>query len=630
MKMRHGSSSKISVTEFRHRVLRRWPSRARRTQPGDFRLDRASVVQYCIAGLIAVIASRAVVLALFPAQKVALQHIADNQYQRDIELAPYRGTIFDQRGEALAISVRRPSLAINPHQFHPTAAEISRLAHLLKIPAAKIRQLAKRKGYFVWIARQQDPKVVEQVLKLGLSGILQLTEPARFYPAGNAAAHLLGFISLDNTGLAGIERQLDKELRGQPFKVTASKDARGNFIFSETAGAMPEKMGNSVYLTIDKVVQEIAEDELAAGVKAAGAVRGFAIVSDPHTGRILALANYPTFDPNSSRSASVRDTRNSALVDTFEPGSIVKPFIIGTAIERKITKPQEMHDCDGGSLEIGRHIIHDTHGAEALSTADTLIRSSNICTYKIAAKMGRQATHEALINFGIGARSSLIGFPGEVGGRLSAWQQWANIRFANVAFGHGFLTTGLEMVQAMGALANGGHLMQPALIGRVVSSDGLVVRSTPTMAVRAVVSPATARVMRELLQLVVTDPHGTGRKAMSPLYTTAGKTGTAQKVDPGLHGYAKGKYIASFVGFAPVADPHLVIYVMIDEPGEKHYYGGDAAAPVFAHLAERSLKYLNVAPDIQVTNDRPLAPEGAPKAPVATKVGGHGSTSKKL
>ena len=582
--------------------------RAPRTQPGDFRNDRAKVVRWALLGLFGIIATRATLLHLFPAQSNALHHIADNQYQQEVDLAPYRGAIYDHRGEALAISVKRPSLAINPRLFRPSPNELTHLARILKLAPQKVRRLAAKRSYFAWLARHLDPRVADEVMNLELAGLVQISEPARYYPAGNAAAQVLGFIGLDNSGLSGLERQFDKDLKGKAFRVMASKDARGQFIVSESAGAAPERTGNSVYLTIDRVIQEIAEDELAAGVRKTKAKKGFAIVSDPHTGRILAVANYPTFDPNNSRKVTLAEARNTALLDTFEPGSVVKPFVIAHAIDIKSTTPNEEHDCDHGAMRIGRHTIHDDHAAASLTTAQTLIRSSNICTYKIANKMGKEATYHALKDFGFSTHNGLIGFPGETVGYISDFRKWATIRFANVAFGHGFAVTGLELVQAMGALANGGHLMKPVLVERVISSDGLVVSSTPTQVIREAVSPSTARTMRGILEQVVSDDEGTGKKAATNLYTVAGKTGTAQKVEPGVKGYAKGKYIGSFIGFSPVQDPHLVIYVLIDEPSGLSYYGGVAAAPVFAGIAERSLKYLNVAPDKPAKSNASLQP----------------------
>jgi cell division protein FtsI (penicillin-binding protein 3) len=572
--------------------------KAHAIQPGEFRLSRGKIVAYVIYGCFGLITGRAFMLHLFPSQKKSLHNIADHQYQREIELAPYRGAIYDRRGEAVAISIRRPSLAVNPRTFDPSQDQAIKLGQLLKIPAKKILKLSKKRSHFAWIKRHLEPNVADAAIALGVPGLILLREPARFYPAGSSAANLVGFTGIDNGGLSGLERQFERDLRGQAFKVIATKDAKGQFIFSEADDAAPEKTGNSVYLTIDRAIQEIADDELEKGLKKAKAKKGFAIVSDPYTGRILAVANYPTFDPNHLQKTPAWMTRNHAFLDVYEPGSVTKPFVIAAALESGKTSLEETHNCENGSLRIGRAIIHDTHPAESLTTADALIRSSNICTYKIASRLGREATYDALQKFGFGASQTNVGFPGQEYGRLSHWQHWKPIRFANVAFGHGFLISGLELVQAMGAIANGGRLMQATLVNRIVSSDGLIIGSSPPKMLGQAISPETARSLRGLLQRIVTDEHGTAAKAKTLFYTTAGKTGTAQKVEPGLKGYAKDKYLASFVGFAPVQDPHLVIYVVVDEPGEKPYYGGTWAAPIFAAIAERGLRYLNVAPDI--------------------------------
>lgn len=579
-------------------------SKSQAIQPGEFRLSRAKSVSYVIYGCFAMITARAFMLHLFPSQEKSLHNIADNQYQREIELAPYRGSILDRRGEAIAISIRRPSLAVNPRAFDPSPEQAVKLGQILKVPVKKILKLSKKKSHFAWIKRHLEPNIADAVSSLGIAGLVLLREPARFYPAGSSAAHLIGFTGIDNGGLSGLERQFEKDLRGQAFKIIATKDAKGQFIFSEADGAAPEKTGNSVFLTIDRALQEIADDELEKGLKRARAKKGFAIVSDPYTGRILAVANYPSFDPNHLHKTPSWITRNHAFLDVYEPGSVTKPFVIAAALEAGKTSLNEMHNCENGSLRIGRAIIHDTHPADSLTTADALIRSSNICTYKIATRLGREATFEALQKFGFGTSQTQVGFPGQEFGRLSNWQLWKPIRFANVAFGHGFLISGLELVQAMGAIANGGRLMQANLVSRILSSDGLVIASSPPKMLGQAISPETARSLRSLLQRIVTDEHGTAGKAKTTIYTTAGKTGTAQKVEPGLKGYAKDKYLASFVGFAPVNDPHLVIYVVVDEPGEKPYYGGTWAAPIFAAIAERGLKYLNVAPDIEPMNGK--------------------------
>lgn len=600
---------------------RRWRLRAPKTQPGQFRRERGRFVEAGLFCLFGVVICRAVVLHLFPGKSDSLRTIADNQYERSIELSPYRGTIFDRKGEALAISIRKPSLAVNPRVFDPAPADVERLAHILHMPTKAVQAIADKKSYFAWLARKIDHRMAEDAMNLGLNGIVKLQEPARFYPSGSAAAQLLGFIGLDNRGMGGLERQFDKDLRGQSFKIMAAKDARGQFIFNESAVATPEKPGHSIHLTIDKVIQEIAEDELEAGVKKAEAKKGFAIVSDPHTGRILAVANYPSFDPNNTKRVKVSLTKNYAFSDVFEPGSVTKPLVVAHALELGKTWPDELHDCEGGAMRIGKATIHDSHKSGLLTTTEAIIQSSNICTYKIALKMGREETAKALKLAGLGTSLTNLDFPGQAFGWLSNWETWKQIRYANVSFGHGFMITGLELVQAMGAIANGGNLMQPTLVERILSADGVVVSNHAVETAGRLMSPNTARIMRGMLAQVVSNEHGTARSAASKFYTTAGKTGTAQKVDPGTKGYAKGKYLAGFLGFAPVQDPHLVVYVQIDEPMGKSYYGGTVAAPVFTAIVDRTLKYLNVAPDQPTANGT---------APVAVGSQAHEPNAKKM
>ena len=578
--------------------FRRWNSRSPRTQPGQFCPGRARVVEAGAICVFIILALRAAILGLYTSENQILHSIADHQYQRQIELAPYRGSITDRKGEALAISVRRPSIAVNPHVFDPSPEQIDRIARILNMKTKEIRQIETKKSYFAWLARQLDRRVADEVIGLGIPGLSVIMEPARFYPIGSGAAQLLGFVGLDNNGLAGIEQQFDQILRGKSRKLKALKDARGQFIFDEADGVAPEKMGHSVQLTLDRVIQEIAEDELADGVRKARAKNGFAIVSDPHTGRILAVANYPGFDPNQTRKISLDLTRNHALSDVFEPGSVTKPFLISKAIDDRIARIDDVFDCEKGAMKIGKHTIRDDHPTDKLTVEETIIRSSNVCTFKIASRMGRDKVYGALSNFGFGRGTTSLGLPGMLTGRLSQPDKWAQIRFAATSFGYGFTVTGLELVQAMGAIANGGHLNTPSIVDKIVSADHAVFPPPSTQSPIRVLRPETAREMRDTLKKVVTDPHGTASRAATKLYTVAGKTGTAKKADIRAGGYSKDKRLASFIGFAPFADPHLVVYVMIDEPGEKPYYGGLWAAPVFAGIVERSLRYLNVAPDV--------------------------------
>lgn len=549
---------------------------------------------------------RAAFLLLLSTSNKDLAKLADKQYQRDFILAPSRGGIFDRRGDPLAISIQVPSIAINPRTFNPTKDELKTLSRLLTLKQSQILlRKSKKNRYFVWLKRLVDPKIASEIQRLAIHGLIVLREPSRFYPTGAAAANLIGYTGLDNSGLLGLEQQFNSDLSGERVKLTTTIDAHGKFIYQEKSGAAPTKTGHELHLTIDRAIQEITAHELELGLQRAKSQRGFAIVSDPHTGNIIAMASHPTFDPN-ERQLQVPPAalRNNALSDLFEPGSVIKPLIIASVLDAGINEMADQYDCEKGAFKVGESIIHDTHPSEILSVAETIISSSNICTYKIAMKFGREPTFKSLLNFGISRKEISLGFPGQMIGRISDWSQWKPIRFANVSFGHGFVVSGMELIQGMGVIANGGRLMQPQLVNRLISSKGQIIKAPSVNTLSQVISPKTAKEIRSVLAQVVTHPDGTGAKAKTRFYSTGGKTGTAQKVVPGLKGYAKDRYIASFLGFAPVEDPHLVIYVYVDEPREKPYYGGVWAAPIFAAIAERSLKYLNVAPDLS-----PLEPK---------------------
>ena len=508
-------------------------------------------------------------------------------------------------------------MAVNPKVFNPDQRQTRAIAKILGMSQKDVQQISSKRGYFAWLQRQVHHKDASKVMALGVPGIHEITESARYYPAGSAAAHLLGYVGLDNRGLHGLELFYDRELRGQSQRIKGAKDARGRRIFTGDDQAEPELPGHSLHLTLDRVIQEIAEEAVRAGAERAKAKGAFALVSDPHTGKILAVANHPPFDPNDIRQVRIDQTRNSALLDQFEPGSIIKPFVIAGALERKKVRPDDVFDCENGSYNVGGVTFRDDHPAGLLSVSESLVRSSNICIYKIAEKIGRKAFHENYLAFGFNGNIPGAGrdmssaadgneqnlrVPPWPSGRVSNYEKWLPIRFANIAFGQGMTTTGLEIVQAYGALANGGNLMRPTLIDRIESADGNILASFHPEVVRRVITPEVANSMRKMLASVVTHKNGTGSKAKTTSYTVAGKTGTAQKVDPVRRTYSPDKRIASFVGFAPVEDPYLVILVVIDEPRERPAYGGLWAAPVFSEIAQKSLKYLNVAPDLEENN----------------------------
>jgi cell division protein FtsI (penicillin-binding protein 3) len=563
---------------------------------GSFNNSRSSIVRWAVYLVFVAVFTRALWIHLFPPSPEFLNNLAKHQYRKKIELAPYRGNIMDRRGEPLALSIKKSSFYLNPRLFSASAANLHELAKVLNLSEGKLTSLQAKKGYFAWLARQVSSEQASRVRNMNLPGVFEIREPARFYPLGEAASQILGFVGIDNQGLSGLEMIYDKNLRGEVVDYMPAIDARGAKIYLDSQYAIPFLPGDSLQLTLDRVVQEIAEEELEKGVREAGAKGGIAIVSDPHTGQILAMANFPKFDPNRVSAKSFQNAKNRAVVDIFEPGSISKPLVVATALQEKHVKIGEMFNCEkSGRYVIPGGVINDDHPEEHLDVSGIITQSSNICMYKIAKRMGREPLYNGLRKFGIGDPAIRLGFASEVGGRIAAWNHWKEIRFANVAFGQGFSTTGLEMVASYGAIANGGQLMRPYLVSKVVRPDGSTHANVNPQVVTQVLHPEVASEMRKMLERTTTE--GTGSKAQTIDFTVAGKTGTAEVFDPLLKAYSKTKRKASFIGFAPARDPHLVIFVLIDEPSKQPYYGGLWAAPVFSQISARTLHYLNVKPD---------------------------------
>lgn len=602
---------------FKYFNRRKKSRKAGRLQPGQFYSRRLQFIYVFIPFVFIALIARAVVIHLYPASSKNLQAIANHQYHRNIELAPYRGGIFDRKKEPFAISVRKASFYVNPRIFNPSATEKYKLSQILHLTVSKISEISGRNNYFAWLKRTVSPEVAKAVIDMNLDGIYHVMEPARYYPAGTSAAPLIGYVGTDNKGLAGLELQFDSDLRGQIIKFTNSRDARGKPIFLESEAAAPEEGGKNIYLTIDNVIQDISEKALAEGVEKARAKAGFVIVSDPHTGRLLAIANFPKSDPNQLSSVRMEGMRNRALTDTFEPGSVVKPIVLGAAIAEHKTTWEEHHFCDNGTYKEGKWSIHDTHPEKELTTEEIIVHSSNICTYKVARRLGPEYIYNNYLKFGFSSHANDVNFPGQMTGRISYWKNWKPVRFANVTFGQGLAVTALELVQSYGAIANGGNLMKPYLVERVESYNGAIIQSNSTQVIRKVFEPDVTKKLRHILEDVVVK--GTGKNAILDQYTSGGKTGTTQKIDPVLKKYSTDLRIASFIGLTPVEDPHLVIYVVIDEPGNKPYYGGTWAAPVFKKIAEESLRYLNVAPDKVVTQKSNVARTAPSQATKSTQ-----------
>ncbi len=565
----------------------------------SFRSERGKALSIAFFVIFVVVAIRAVTIQVLSPSADILERLASRQYQTKIDLAPYRGNIYDRRGEPLAISIRRPSFYINPRVFDPSREETKKLAKILNMTYGKVKEIADRRNYFAWLARKIERAQADQLNALKIDGVWEITEPSRFYPSGLEMAPILGTVGIDNNGLSGLELAYEKILKGDSLTTYRHRDARGKAIYQDSILASPEKTGQNIVLTIDSAIQDIAQSALEKGLIAAQAKSGFAIVSDPHTGRILALANHSL----RAHAGSTEDEsqRNFGLNDTFEPGSVVKPLLIGKVLDAGLVKIEEMHNTYNGFYREGSIRIHDDHPLPTMNTEEVITHSSNIGTYHIVKRLGPERLYKAYLDLGFTGKDQLLGISGQSRGRLSRWEKWAPSRFANLAFGQGIAVTAMEMVQAYGAIANGGTLMKPYLIDHIESTEGGMLEAHSAEMLRRVYSPEAAFKIRGILQKTVEE--GTGGAAKVAEYTTAGKTGTSQKFDITTHSYSANLRVAGFIGFAPATDPHLVIYVVVDEPGAKTGYGGLWAAPVFREIAEESLRYLNVAPDKFVPKD---------------------------
>jgi len=565
------------------------------------------------AGLLTLIVARAFDLTVLRGADLA--RLAALQHRAHIELMPHRGPIVDRNGDALALSLDVPSIYLRPRDFGGQAGRLPALAAALHLPLKVLRAKTAGPQPFVWLKRQATPREAEAVEELALPGVYTVAEGRRFYPHNGLGAHVLGFVGVDSQGLEGIERRLDRVIRGQPRDLEADRDARGRAMFTGGVATAPDE-GSRVELTIDAGIQDVTERALAAGVADARAAGGAAIVLDPSTGEVMALANVPSFDPN--QPGAVRDrkwrdrVRNRAITDPYEPGSTFKAILAAAAIEEGVVRPTDMLFCENGRYRVGRWTVHDAHRHGWLSFAQVIQYSSNIGASKVAERLGAERYYRYLTAFGFGMRTG-IELPGETPGIMRPVESWARIDLATHSFGQGVSVTPVQMAAAFAAIANGGALVRPFLVRRVLDPAGNVTLENRPVVVRRVVSPRTAATVTALLRRAVEEKGGTGERARLDDFPVAGKTGTAQKVNPQTGGYSS-KRIGSFVGFAPADRPRVVILVLIDEP-ETSSYGGVVAAPVFRVIAATVLKRLRVesaAPAIEMAAERPPSTQHRP------------------
>ena len=519
---------------------------------------------------------------------------ARRQQERTVELAPRRGTISDREGRPLAVTTTVESVFAIPSDIDDAAAVARALAPVVKLPAAELRRkLADRERDFVWVARRVDAETARAVRRAALPGVRLLKESARRYPEGPLAAAVVGYVGTDSQGLAGLEYKWDSEVRGRPARVTVLRDAaqRSYAIRSGGAGGgarglTDEVEGASLKLTLHSGIQHVAERELARILEEMSARAASAVVLDPRTGEILAMASAPTFDPNRWADSTAEERRCRPIADAYEPGSTFKVITAAAAIEAGTIGPDDVIDCGGGTLTIGRTTIHE-HGHAAygaLPLVDVLAHSSNVGAAHIGLGLGKANFHRAVRAFGFGQKTG-IDLDGENVGLLRDPATWSALSLPTMSFGQEIGVNALQLARAFSAIANGGILPTPHLVAEVSRPGGVAERRTVAAGPR-VVSEATAAAMRRLLVKVVVA--GTGKKANVPGFVVAGKTGTAQKAVPGA-GYSSSRYVSSFYGFLPADRPRAVIGVLVDEPHGKTY-GGDVAAPAFAAIAAEVMR----------------------------------------
>lgn len=518
---------------------------------------------------------------------------AREQQLRSVQLPPSRGAILDRNGNELAISVMVPSIYANPDDIKDVGKTVDSLSAILGIPEDKLAGKLQAKKSFVWVKRRVTREVAKEIKKQELAGINVTYESKRFYPHKRLASHVLGFGGYDATGLEGIEFHFNRELTGVKPVITGLRDAMGRMIFSE--GLSEDCLGheNKIILSIDKIIQGIAEEGLEEFSKLFEARAASVVVVRPKTGEILAMANYPNFNPNLYWKFSPTQRRNRAVTDRFEPGSTMKVFTMVSALDAGSIRLTDLFFCHNGEFNVDDLVIRDAHRDEWLSPIQIIQRSSNIGITKVAFQTGKSNIYKMLRRFGFGAKTG-ISFPGETSGFLRHYSQWYDVDFASISYGHGIGVSVLQLAMAVSAIANGGKLLEPILMKKIVSSKGTTLKENKPKLVRKVIEPKTARILAKMM-VSVTQEGGTGTEAGIDGFLVSGKTGTAQKPDTISGGYTKDRWIASFVGFVPTDNPQLAIAILFDEPFI-NYYGGVVAAPLFSKIAEKSLRYLGVTP----------------------------------
>lgn len=555
---------------------------------------RVFIVATLLIALFAMVSVKALELQILDRERAF--KIARKQHHGTSTLLPRRGKIFDRNGKELAVNIDVKSVYANPKKVTNPSETAKILSEKLNLSQKKILDRVSSDKSFVWIKRLADSESVEELQNLDITGLGYIPEPKRIYPNGHLMGQVIGITDIDSIGIEGIEYRYDRLLTGKTRKITLKRDARGHKILNDPSEIQDidqdKTSGHDIVLTIDSQIQHIVERQLKEGIEEVGGEKGMAIIMNPETGEVLAMASYPFLDPNNFSKFPEVNRRNLPIWYAHEPGSTMKVFLAASALDDKKVNPNSKFNCENGRRRIGSAVIRDIKPRGTLTVAEIVKYSSNIGASKIGELLGRDKYYKYLNKFGFGKKTG-IGLPGESSGLLAAPRKWGPIELATISFGQGISVTSLQLVTALSAIANGGYLMKPYVIEKIVGPDGNVIEQNSPEVVTRVISYDTSYQMKQIMQGVV--ENGTGKKAQIPGFSVAGKTGTAQIPNPKSGGYYSDRYIASFIGFAPVEDPEIVMVVVVEAPGEKTY-GGSVAAPIFKQIAEKVLFHMGVSP----------------------------------
>ena len=566
-------------------------------QPFEIRLApwRARLVLVLLIAGLVVLTGRALFLQSW--QNEFLRQKGESRYSRVIEISATRGMILDRNKEPLAISTPVESVAASPADVEVTPEQMRSLAAFLGMPLADVaKRLSDTNREFVYLKRQLPPEEARRIVELRIPGIFLQREYRRYYPAGEVTAHVIGFTGVDENGHEALELAFNEHLAGRAGSRRVIRDRRGHVVEDVESIRQPEQ-GKNLRLSIDSKIQYLASRELKKAVAENRAKAGGIVVLDVATGEILAMANAPSYNPNNRGKLEPRRMRNRAVTDLFEPGSTLKPFTAAAVLEAGAMRPDSRIQTAPGQMTIGKRVIRDPHPHGVLTVAEVIQKSSNVGAAKMALALPSETLWRLYNGVGFGVPPH-IGFPGEVSGRLRAYDKWRPIEQATMSYGHGISVSLLQLARAYLVFATEGELKPATLLYQDARVAG-----------EQVLSPETARAVRQMLEMAV-HPGGTAPLAQIPGYRVAGKTGTAHKLE-GRH-YAPDKYISSFVGMAPASSPRLIVAVMIDEPGAGQYYGGAVAAPLFAQVMAGALRMMAVAPDAPLSQIV-LPPADAPQ-----------------